>query len=179
MSADNIYVLLRSNEGEELQVQGSPELVGRFMRAFFQNADGSLVEFENVLQNASVADLPPMDARGFRGVKANGSVATPKPDFLTFYRLISPSNQTEQVLTIAFFYQKYEGMESLSLDEYDQAYTFLQRVPVEKPGNLKSSVRNVVDRTKFLRNTDRGRYMLTLAGEELIERLLAEKQAAS
>lgn len=179
MSAGSIYVRLLSHEDEEIQIQGSPELVGRFMRAFFQQEDGSLTQFETVFQDPPVPNLPSMVVNGFQDAPADRPAGTAKPDFLTFYRFVSPSNQTEQVLTISYFYQKYEAMESLSLEEYDQAYTILQRIPVEKPGKLKSSVRNVVDRTKYLRNADRGRYMLTLTGEELIERLIAEKQSAS
>lgn len=174
MSTETIYVLLRSRDNDELYVQGSPELAARFMRAFFQDDDDSITKFETVVQNTSIPGFLTKSVHDDRNVMMNSEAGTTKPDFLTFYRLLSPSNQTEQVLTITYFYQRYGEMESLSLEEYDQAYTLLQRVPVEKPSNLKSSVRNVVDRTKYLRNADRGRYMLTLIGEELIEQLLKQ-----
>lgn len=173
MAENHIFVQLRSRNGDEMRVQGPPELVNRFMQPYFTGDGGG----SNAVEIVAEGDADKMQAL------AVASAVTPskedKPDFLRFYRFAAPQNQTEQILVITYYYQRHGGLESLSLDDYEKAYDLLQRVPVEKPSNMKSSVRNVVDRTKYLRNFGRGSYMLTMTGEEQVEALLAEKQSVS
>jgi hypothetical protein len=66
-------------------------------------------------------------------------------------------------------------MEHLGLDDYERCYDELRRVPIEKPSNMKSSVRNVVDRTKYLYNPERGRFALTMAGETFVKSLIKKE----
>lgn len=177
MSSDHITVLLRSREGEELHVQGRPELTGRFMRAFFQQEAGSEPAFELVSQEATGNTIRDLEVESTTADRRNGVPVSANPTLLQFYRSIDPASQVDQVLVITYYCQKYDGLESLSLDDYDKAYGLLQRIPVEKPGNMKSSVRNVVDRSKYLRNAERGLYTLTITGEEHVEQMIAEKTA--
>lgn len=176
MSANEIYVQFRTATGDEMMVRGQPELVGRFMRAFGVSEDSFSQGVENVSTSpfGEVADehLPSPTSNGSPTAATSPSATS----LVNFYRQLNPQSQTEQVLVITYFMQNYEGLESLALEDYDRAYNLLRRIPVESPSNLKSSVRNVVDRTKYLRNADRGRYMLTIEGEELVQRMIADRR---
>jgi len=48
---------------------------------------------------------------------------------------------------------------------------------VETPSNMKSTVRNVVDRTQYMFNPHRGKFALTDKGKKFVEQLLAESDA--
>lgn len=176
MSANEIHVQLRTASGDEMMVRGQPELVGRFMRAFGVPEDNFSQEVEIV----STSPVREVVEERLPSPTGNGSLAAATApsttNLVNFYRQLNPQSQTEQVLVITYFMQNYEGLESLALEDYDRAYNLLRRIPVESPSNLKSSVRNVVDRTKYLRNADRGRYMLTIEGEELVQRMIADRQ---
>lgn len=97
-----------------------------------------------------------------------------KPNLLQLYQKIEPQNQTEQVLLITYYLQYYEDMEQPKLEDYGQCFEELQKVPVDMPSNLKSTVRNVVDRTDYLYNPSRGKFSLTLKGKEWVESRLQE-----
>jgi len=92
-------------------------------------------------------------------------------DLIVLFREKSPTNQRDEVLLITYFYQKHLGRENLTLEDYTEAYASLKRLAIETPSNMKSSVRNVVDRTKLLYNPERGKFALTLQGEQYVETL--------
>jgi len=159
MTNDTVQVYLRSGS-EELTLQGQPELVTRVLKGLgIENANVEIVSNNSEANHTHPAPSNPQ----------NSNMMT---DFLRFYRKVNPKSQPDQILVITHYYQKIQELESLSLVEYQQAYTALQRIPVDPPNNLKSSVRNVVDRTRYLRNAERGRYMLTLDGEDYVNGLI-------
>jgi hypothetical protein len=169
MSNNSIYLMLRSGS-DEMKVEGTPELVGRFVRAAYPGG------FELIEQGQVSGGLQSVSSQV---APVNGGSDDWQKRLLGLIGQVKPQNQVVEVLLITYFYQRHEGLESLSLEEYEQAYNALRRIPIEPPSNLKSSVRNVVDRSKYLRNAERGRYMLTLAGEEYVENLLAERGASA
>lgn len=93
------------------------------------------------------------------------------PDLIAFFRSKKPQSPREEVLTITFFYQQYLGRQTLTLDDYSEGYSQLRRLGVSVPNNMKSNVRNVVDRTNFLYNPERGKFSLTVLGEEEVNKL--------
>ena len=93
------------------------------------------------------------------------------PDLLDFYQEKSPTQQKDIVLIIAYFYQKYRGHDSLSVETFQEGFKALKKAAVKEPPNCKSSVRNVVHRTEFLYNPERGKFSLTLQGEQYVESL--------
>lgn len=177
MSENQVSVLLRAPNGDEATIIGSPDLLGRFMKAYMPNADSVVEEFEaagssteRITRPPVVVDLP----------VSQEAVAEVKPaELLEFFRRVNPQTQPDEIMVITYFYQKHAGFESLSLHDYEQAYAMLKRIPVETPKNMKSSVRNVVDRTKYMRNSTRGRFMLTLLGEEHVDRLINKEPSSS
>jgi hypothetical protein len=165
MSTNHIYLTLRSG-GDEMKVEGEPELVGRFFKAAYP--EGFEVLERGMVEDASQPARSPVAA-------FNGGTDDWQKRLIAFIRQIDPQNDVEGVAAITYFFQKQAGEESMSLETYEQAYDALQRVPIEAPANIKSSVRNLVDRTKYLRNAGRGLYTLTMAGEEYVENLIAER----
>lgn len=168
MSTDMVSVLFQSGD-EKLTMQGNPELMIRVLKGL-----GVAGETLKLIPNGQGAEL----------IKPIGTVQRVEPigqkpkDFLAFYRQINPQSQTDQILVITYYYQKYDGLENLSLEDYEKAYTLLRRIPIEKPSNVKSSIGNVVNRTEYLRNAERGQYLLTMTGEDHVDALIAEKQSA-
>jgi hypothetical protein len=92
-----------------------------------------------------------------------------KMSLLDFFQEKDPKNQRDQVLVIAYFYLKHLRRTELRLEDYTEAFMLLRRLGIDMPANMKSTVRNVVDRTKFLFNPERGQFALTLPGEKLVE----------
>jgi hypothetical protein len=163
MNATNneVRIHLKTPNGE-MDVQGDPMVIQQFLAPFFgaeiaptkTNGTPSLVGSDNVPEQVTNTSSP---------------AATQATDLLTFYRKMAPKSQQDQVLVIAYYYQKYQYLDQLTLDTYDEAYSILQRLPVPRPSNMKSSVRNLVDRTEYLHNPERGAFMLTVKGEEYVE----------
>lgn len=157
---DKIVVRLNTGDGYA-EIEGDFDLVKKLVEPYL---DGKVV----TLGGESAAPALSKNAGVAETQVENGA----KPlDLVQFYLKMSPQSQNEQVLVIAHFYQHYRQMADLSLDDYEEAYRLLQKVPVPKPGNLKSTVRNVVDRTDLLRNSERGRFMLTMKGEEFVRQM--------
>jgi hypothetical protein len=153
MNNDIMSVKLRSGNDEAV-LQGTPGLIAKVLQILgFEEGNYEVIEpgttsAITVVQNGNGMDFP------------------------TFFRGVNPANQNDQVLLITYYYQKIKGLESLSLEEYDEAFKALAVIPIDAPANLKSSVRNVVDRTKYLRNSERGRFALTMTGQEHIESII-------
>ena len=137
MSNNYVYIAYQPGNNEEIRIQGTPELVGRFLRAFF--GEDSLDLSNLGLADGTEAASWDMSGRVPQGVS----------DLVSFYRSVDLDDQQDQILVITFYYQEYEGFDALSLSDYENAYNLLQRVPVKPPSNMKSSVRNVVDRTRL------------------------------
>src|SRR5260221_9566859 len=171
-SLKRIHIQFRSGD-EEMEIVGEADIVQRFIAPFFKTLQdvGAVISDNETDQN----DAPSLAGKGASVTSvsgnSNGHEYSQPTDLIPFYRRMAPKSQNEQVLVITHFYHKYLGVAHLSLQDYDQAYDTLRRIPVEKPTNMKSTVRNVVDRTEYLRNGDRGKFMLTLLGEELVEQM--------
>lgn len=159
MSENHIYILYQSNDNEEIRIQGSPRLVGEFMRAYVGDENININEFMNVEEAEGV--LWSME----------GKKPQSKPNLTAFFISLSPKNRTDEVVIISYYYHKFLDVETLSLEHYEEAYKELKLVPVSTPSNMKSNVRNVVDRTDYLRNPSRGMFALTLEGEKYVRNL--------
>lgn len=167
MVTDTLSVVFQSGD-EKLALQGHPELMIRVLKGLGVN--GETLKF--VPNGQVIEPIQPVDVQPVKPL-----IQTPM-DFLTFYRRVNPESQTDQMLVITRYYQKYEGLESMSQEDYDKAYAILRRVPIKAPTDLHSTIRNVLKRTKYLQTVDRGQYGLTLIGEEYVDALIAEKQSA-
>lgn len=160
----NGYVKVWHKVGDkEVEVIGPEEYANQHTALFFSRLDGVQNSFEQ-------KETPLLD-------KSNGapSIITEDDqqhkDLLEFYLEKDPKDQTQEVVVITYYYQKFEGLEHLTLDDYSNAYKKLQKLAVHTPPTMKSAVRNVVDRTDYLYNPDRGMFQLTLQGERFVESL--------
>jgi hypothetical protein len=161
---DDGHVRVRYSFGDNyMEVEGSPDYVERHVAFFIsqlQEKDTPL------LADSDVSPAISNDGR---------THSDQSPDLVSFYTTKAPEDQRDEVLMITYFYQKYRGYEHLSLDDYTEAYNDLRRAAVGTPRNMKSSVRNVVDRTSFLYNPVRGQFVLTIPGEQYVERMGTDK----
>jgi len=92
-------------------------------------------------------------------------------DMRTFYREKSPKHQWEAVLVVTYYGQNCLRQPCLSLKDYEAAFTELRKIPVDVPGNLGSSVRIVTQRTDYLYTPEPGKFPLTDAGKEFVEKM--------
>jgi len=167
MSTDMVSVLFQSGD-EKLTMQANPELIIRVLKGL--GVDGKTLKL-----------IP--NSQGSEPVQPIGAIQPVEPtaqkpmDFIPFYRKIDPQGQTDQMLVITHYYQKYQGLESLSQEDYDKAYAILRRVPIKAPTDLHSTIRNALKRTNYLETVEKGRYRLTIAGEDHVDALIAAKQS--
>lgn len=160
------HARIRYRVGEiEMEVEGSPEFVEKHSTAFMKTMSNGASSHTSI-PTSVVQRVEPEIAR----------TVTPTPsaspaDLITFFQSKAPQNQKEEVLVITYFYQHHLGRETLTLDDYSEAYSQLRRLGVSMPTNMKSSVRNVVDRTKFMFNPEAGKFSLTLIGEHEVSKL--------
>lgn len=165
---DRVRVRVRFGD-KEIEVEGPQDYVDKNASMFIsQMSNGSV----NVSPNRDLLIV------GENGVSpedeeiASNPSAPPKEtmsdsvDLVSFFQTKSPQSQRDEIVLITYFYQRVLGRESLTLEDYEEAYLKLKWLAIQVPSNMKSSVRNVVDRTKFLYNPERGKFALTLQGEK-------------
>ncbi len=173
LDGEKVHVRYRFGEAE-MEATGPTDFVNQHAVVFLSHLGGEIVALDEKL-SLPENSTPLLGDNGVQGNNVSGEILEKPQDLLSFYHKMAPNDQKEQVLVITYFYQKELGYEHLSLDDYGAAYEILRRVPVETPSNLKSSVRNVVDRTHMLFNPERGRFALTVRGEKLVQQMLSEK----
>jgi hypothetical protein len=166
MSTDTVSVLFQSGD-EKITMQGNPELMIRVLKGI--GVAGETLKLVPMYQGAD--PIQPID------VQPVEPPAQKPMDFIPFYRKIDPQGQTDQMLVITHYYQKYQRLESLSQEDYDKAYAILRRVPIKAPTDLPSTIRNVLKRTNYLETVEKGQYRLTIAGEDHVDALIAAKQS--
>lgn len=167
LSKERVRVRVRMGD-KEIEVEGSPEYVEKHAALFLSQMSRVVSEESTTGKALEPVVRDPEETINHKGLPPEDSQG--KPDLITFFREKAPQNQRDEVLTITYFYQRILGRESLTLDDYIEAYNSLRRLGVVTPKNMKSSVRNVVDRTKLLYNPERAQYALTLPGEQLVEK---------
>ncbi|MBN1681316.1 MAG: hypothetical protein JW966_13620 [Anaerolineae bacterium] len=165
---ETVHVRYRFGDSE-MEAEGSEEYVNQHTLLFFSQVRS---------ESSSNTDMPdieennmPLSVNSGMSKNTSGNAQIKPQDLLGLYHKMVPSNQREQILVITYFYQMLEGHEYVSLDDFSEAYDILRRVPVETPRNLKSSIRNVVDRSNLLFTPIRGQFALTHKGKEYVEQL--------
>lgn len=112
---------------------------------------------------------------GGASVSSNSEIQIAQYDLVGFYLEKNPQNQYEQVLTIAYFYQKFKGLEYLTAEVYRSAYIELQKAAVKAPQNPLDAINNTLkNRSDFFRVIGKGQYIITVQGEKFIENLRTE-----
>lgn len=165
-NGDSNWVKVRYRVGQhELEVEGSNELVEKHRAYFFQEVVGGDKQQEVGEQRVeTMQDALP------QGSQEMSKASQADMSLLKFFMEKSPQRQADEVMVIAYYYHHYRNQEFLSLEDFDKAYDELKRAGVDKPANMKSSVRNVVDRTNYMYNPDRGLFQLTIQGEKYVEK---------
>lgn len=162
---------------KEFEAEGADHIVDQYTAIFLSqvSAKGINGELTQINADGQPVSLPAPTSQ--ETVTETTPDLSAKQSLLDFFLDKSPKNQRDEVLVITYYYQVLLNQESLSLEEYDKAYDQLKRAAVKKPSNMKSSVRNVVDRTPYLRNAERGKFMITLQGESLVKSLPTIEQS--
>jgi len=182
MSTKEDYVRVKlSFGGAELEVEGPRDYVdqnaSRFLSAVAGVAHEVTVESEAYEEKNDTSLLMRSSDMSYDASFAHESVTDTEVsqstnyNLVTLYLKIQPKNQTEEILMITFYYQDMLGFEILSLQDYIDAYEELRQIPVEVPSNMKSSVRNVVDRKTYLYNPERGKFALTMTGKQYLKEI--------
>lgn len=159
---------------KEMEIEGTPEYVNQHAAMFLSHM--SKIASAESSHDTRALDLSQSNTQQIQrpfnvtasGEDSNGTSPLSPQDLIAFFREKSPNGQKDEVIAITYFYQKHLARESLVLEDYQEAYSVLRRLGIRVPNNLKSSVRNVVDRTNLLYNPERGRFALTLQGEQLV-----------
>jgi hypothetical protein len=157
-----------------MEAEGPADEVNKHTLAFFSLV--APIEHSGHLVSELNGNTPLLgESNGVPSPDSTDVEAEPKPlDLLTFYQKKAPKGQRDEILVITYFYQKFLNYEALSLDDYQEAYKTLRRLAIPEPSNYKSSVRNVVDRTDLLYTPIRGKFGLTLPGDNYVEGLPQE-----
>ncbi len=172
--SDNDRVRLRYRFGEkEIELEGKLQDVKEIAIMWFSQMsrgvealpDTSRVSPETQARWVNSETPPNTDVSSTEPVKMAPN------DLINFFREKSPNGQKEEVAAITYFYKSNLGRESITIEDYEEAYKALKRLAVPTPNNMKSSVRNVVDRTDLLFNPERGQFALTLQGEQFVEEM--------
>lgn len=162
----NDWVKVRYRVGDkELEVEGTNEFVEQHRSYFFQKVVGRNEEAAQVIEVSASSD----DTKEKLITEVIVNTTTALLSLINFFLEKSPQRQSDEILVIAYYYHHYRNQEHLSLEDFDKAYDELKRAGVDKPANMKSSVRNVVDRTKYMYNPERGLFQLTIQGEKYVE----------
>lgn len=166
---EDVMVHLQGEDGKvRMEVSGNLETVKQMLSAYLSKG-GFVVE------DIQKKDAPSLDQNeDASSVNLNGLGAHPKVELHTFYHKTAPSTQSEQVATIIYYYQHHQDCVEVTPEQIRQAYNLLRRIPVEVPTNLKSTIQNTVNRTKWLYRSERGHYALTMAGTAMVESLFKE-----
>jgi hypothetical protein len=167
MNGSEMIAQLELPTGETAIVSGNAELVRRVAGLFTAAWDGKVTTIDSQSNENTPMFLTNMSV----SQPTNGSVQTPN-DLLQLYQKVQPVGQYEQVVLIGFHLKYNKDMEDWGLDDVEACYRELIRIPVKPPKNIKGAVRNTVDRSNFIRNSDVGRYSITLAGEAYITQRL-------
>jgi hypothetical protein len=202
MTSDNEHNSSRAREHirisrdyVDIDIEGTEEYVERRMNNAMQLVADSLEIIQrNLLVNQTEQEISkqldmsnakkPLIAEHIENREVNENLVEPEKhlngkresvitSLLDYFLLKSPKSQGDQVLVIASYYHHYLNQEHLSLDDYETAFKQLKKAAVEEPSNMKSTVRNVVDRTKpkLLFNPERGVFALTVQGEEYVDNI--------
>lgn len=172
---DRVRVKYRVNDAE-IEVEGPRSYVDSQIQAFVQQMGMS----GKVISTNTFPRLPDpnesddsIEEAVYSVVSndANGSSTIGSVSLLDFYQQKAPTSQRDQVLVISYYLMKIQSHESVTLEDYEQAYSVLRKLAVPTPANMKSSVRNVVDRSPYLYNPERGVFTLTVQGEKYVETL--------
>ncbi len=165
-------------DNKEVEIEGSQEYVEKREPAILElfsrlvSSTGQPNDKQLAVASEANGSTSHQDLNGnIAEEQTSDKVQVNAPDLITFFQSKSPQTQRDEVLVITYFYQQVLGRDSLILEDYAEAYNTLKKLAVEMPSNMKSSVRNVVDRTKFLYNPERGKYLLTLQGEQFVNSL--------
>lgn len=169
-SIDGDRVRIRYRFGDkEVEVEGSPENVKDLAKMWFSQMSNQ-VSIGN-RSSIIVSEEPTEDSIPSEVNKEGTNSRLEPSELINFVQQKAPNGQKEEVLVITYFFLKYLKRDSITLEEYTEAYKILKRLSLSMPNNMKSSVRNVVDRTPFLYNPERGQFALTIKGEELVEQM--------
>ncbi len=172
----NQQVRVRYKIGDrEVEIEGPQHYVDE-RTAFFLAKFGS---GGSDVSGANGISLPPSDSEGLLvgstsnrdEVDQSTSPISPNIDLVTFYRSKRPKGQTEEVLTIAYWYQIHQGYQDTGVEDFEAGYNELRILAVNPPGSVQSSISNVLKRTDYLFSMERGRYALTIPGKEHVESL--------
>ena len=169
----NDRVRLRYRFGDkEIEVEGLPTDVKELAKMWFSQMSRGVETLPDVASISTDAKAKWVSDETNQVSEQQTEITKMSPsELISFFRQKSPNGQKEEVVTITYFYQKVLGRENLTLEDYEEAFAALRRLAVAQPNNMKSSVRNVVDRTNLLYTPDRGRFALTLQGEQFVEQM--------
>lgn len=172
-NSEHPYVRVKVRRGDaEIEVEGPADYVDRRVNAFL-NGNQYASNVDN--SNYQSSEYGEGDGNDDIETVVGEFVEEPEPlqpapkDLLAFYRHKSPKNQSDTVLVITYFYQVVKDYKQLELEDYEEGFAVLRKAAVKMPSNMKSSVRNVVDRTDYLFNPERGKFSLTIQGEEYVQ----------
>ena len=161
---------------KEAEIEGTPDFVSNQARLILREMGVSAEKINEAYDQLSLplsTDIEVIEGdfeeTVFEEQPRSDERTVSTTSLLDFFQEKSPKSQRDQVIAIAYFYVKHLNRADLGLEDYEEAFKLLRRLGVDTPSNMKSSVRNVVDRTKYLFNPERGRFALTIQGEQLVE----------
>ena len=98
--------------------------------------------------------------------------SNPGIDLVEFFHQISPERQYDAIYTIAYFYQKYKGIQHLDKADFEQVYDTLG-YSADRPSQMSKSLNDAKKKyPRYFRSINRGKYVLTKSGMDYVESLL-------
>ncbi len=161
----------------ELDVEGEPQEVDKHTLVFLRLAAPADRAVQLRLPMPVEQETPLLGKSNGASAVISGNGHTDQPhDLCSFYLEKAPKGQYQEVAVITYFYQTFRGREYVTRKDYEEAYKELLRIPVKPPKDINGSVRNTATRTKHLSNLGSGKFILTMQGEELVQKMGVDKQ---